>query len=90
MTINDDIVTIRLNESSPSLFENVNLSISQSTALETQDYQVAFELSEVFASENLSDLVVINNDVTNTCVSLALKIGDIILKDCERESTCLS
>lgn len=68
-----------LEGSLPLLCENINLPVSQATALEAQDYELAKKVS-AGVSSSLSDMAVFN-DATNACVFLALKVCDVLVSN---------
>lgn len=68
-----------LEGSLPLLCENINLPVSQATALEAQDYELAKKVS-AGVSSSLSDMAVLN-DATNACVFLALKVCDVLVSN---------
>ena len=76
-SMGDAIAT--LEGSLPSLCENINLSISQSTALEAGDYKVAKMLSDGVSISPLPAGMTVLNDATNACVFLALKVCDVLV-----------
>ena len=68
-----------LEGSLPSLCENINLSVRQSTALEAGDYKVAKMLSDGVFNSPLPAGMTVLNDATNACVFLALKVCNALI-----------
>lgn len=64
----------------PSLCENVNLELSQISALEAHDYEVV-QIASQGDSNCVLPQVPVLNDATNACVFLALKVCDALVDD---------
>ena len=72
----------------------VHLKVSQGTAIEEFDQQIAARLIETAEHEDLKSPVqvksALTNDGTNACAFISVKIADILLGECPAVSEFLS
>ena len=69
----------KLENNSPSLCVNINLPVSQTTAIEAHDFEIAKVMS--ISNPCLVSHMEVPNDATNACVFLALQTCDAIIGD---------
>ena len=77
----------KLKTNSPSLCVNINLPVSQATAIEAQDLEIAKVMS--IGNPCLVSHMEVPNDATNACVFLALQTCDAIIGDCSYDNNSL-